>query len=168
MVKHPVTALVPYLREELGDGERAYVARHLEGCAECRELSNSLAGISADLARWIERIPAPDPSVYRAQLGRKLASQQEPRQWFRWPRFSRVSMAALGVSAIALLAILSIQRQSRLPSVEQLATGNEISDAGIGLLRNYPVVSNLELLENYDVIEHLNELHDEDVQHHAA
>ena len=36
----------------------------------------------------------------------------------------------------------------------------------VGLLRNYPVVEQLDLLENYDVIEHLDELpaaeHDHD------
>jgi hypothetical protein len=43
-------------------------------------------------------------------------------------------------------------------------TENGIFDAGIGLLRDYPVVSHLDLLENYDVIEHLNELPEMDNQ----
>jgi hypothetical protein len=67
-----------------------------------------------------------------------------------------------------LILMLNLHRQSSLPSVEQLTTESEISDAGIGLLRNYPVVTHLDLLENYDVIEHLNELPETDDQRHAA
>lgn len=168
MAKHPLTALVPYLQGELATAERARVAQHLEGCAECCQLRDSLAGISADLARWIEQLPAPNPLLYHAELARKLALRQAAESRFGWPRFAWVSLAALSASAIVLILMFTIQRQSRVPSVEQLATEYEISEAGIGLLRDYPVVSHLELLENYDVIEHLDELPETDNQHHAA
>jgi Putative zinc-finger len=168
MPKHPLTALVPYIRDELAPDERLRVALHVEECGECRELTASLAAISADLARWVEQMPAPDPSVYRVELARKLASRQTAKPRFWSPRFAWVSFAALSASAIALILMVSIHRQPSLPSVEQLSTENEISDAGIGLLRDYPVVSHLDLLENYDVIEHLNELPEADTQRGAA
>jgi Putative zinc-finger len=169
MAKHPVTALIPYMRDELAADERAFVALHLEECAECRDLRDSLADVSADLARWIEQIPAPDPLVYRAQLARKLASRQVAQLHSWWgPRFAWVSFAAAGAAAIALILVLSIHRQPFMPSVEELATENGIFDAGIGLLRDYPVVSHLDLLENYDVIEHLNELPEMDNQGRAG
>jgi hypothetical protein len=169
MAKHPVTALIPYLRDELPTDERAFVALHLEECAECRDLRDSLADVSADLARWIEQIPAPDPLVYRAQLARKLASRPVAQLQSRWrPRFAWVSFATAGAAAIALILVFSIHRQPFIPSAEELATENGILDAGIGLLRDYPVVSHLDLLENYDVIEHLNELPEMDNQGRAA
>jgi predicted anti-sigma-YlaC factor YlaD len=168
MAKHPRTALVPFLRGELATGEHARVAQHLERCAGCRELSESLAGISADFARRLEQMPAPDLLIYRAQLARKLASQRVAKRRFPWPGFGWASVAALSASAIALILLFSFHAQPNEPSVDLLSTEYEISEAGVGLLRDYPVVTHLELLENYDVIEHLNELPEPDNQQHAA
>jgi hypothetical protein len=168
MAKHPVTALIPYMRDELASDERAFVALHLEECAECRDLRDSLADVSADLARWIAQIPAPDPLVYRAQLASKLAVHRRAKPQSRRSRFAWVSFATAGAAAIALSLVYSIHRQPFMPSAEDLATENGMLDAGIGLLRDYPVVSHLDLLENYDVIEHLNELPETDNQGHAA
>jgi anti-sigma factor RsiW len=167
MAKHPLTALIPYLRDELAADERAFVAFHLEECAECRALRDSLAEVSADLARWIEQMPAPDPLVYRAQLARKLAARTAQRRSWRL-RFAWGSLAAAGACAIGLIFMFRIHSGQAIPSVEQLATETEISDAGIGLLRNYPIVSHLDLLEDYDVIEHLNELPELDNQRRAT
>ena len=168
MAKHPQTALVSYLRDELAAGERAQVARHLEGCAECRELRDSLADIIAELVRWIEEVPTPDPLAYRAELARKLASREAAHRRLWWPRFAWVPLATVSALAIASILMLGIHRQPSVPSVEQLTTEYEMSDAGIGLLRDYPVVTHLDLLENYDVIEHLNELPETDDHHHST
>ena len=140
MANHPVTALIPYLREELAAGERALIALHLEQCAECRDLKDSLAEVSADLARWIGQIPAPDPSIYRAQLARKLAVRQvaQTQSWWNG-RFAWISFATAGAAAIALILVLSLHRQPFIP-FEEFATENGIFDAGLGLLRDYPVV----------------------------
>ena len=167
MTTHPLTALIPYMRDELAAHERASVAYHLEECAECRDLKDSLAHLSTDLAGWIEQMPVPNSSVYRAQLARKLAARMaEPRLWR--PRLAWVSLAAAGACAVGLILTLSIHNRPVMPSVEQIVTATEISDAGIGLLRDYPVVSHLDLLENYDVIEHLNELPEVDNRRRAA
>jgi anti-sigma factor RsiW len=168
MAKHPLTALVPHLRDELATDERIRVTQHLEECAECRVMQDSLAEASAELVRRIERTPALDPLVYRAQLVRKLASHQAAKERSWRPGFAWVAIAAAGASAIALILILRIHSHRVVPSVEELATESEISDAGIGLLRDYPLVTHLDLLENYDLIEHLNELPEADNQQHAA
>jgi predicted anti-sigma-YlaC factor YlaD len=167
MAKHPTIALIAYLREELPADERVRVMRHLEGCATCRDLKDSLARVTADLARLLDQMPAPDPLIYRAQLALKLAARPAERGWWR-PRLTWLSLAAAGAGAIALTLTLNIRNRPSVPSVEQLTDENEISDVGIGLLRDYPVVTHLDLLEDYDVIVHLNELPQADNPQRAA
>jgi anti-sigma factor RsiW len=160
MSTHPQTALIPYLRDELDADERARVADHLHGCPECREWAESLAALSAELARRMERVPVPEWTAYRAQLHRKLAAREETaeRRWWH-PGLVWGSLVTAGVAVAALMLVLTIRGRPGTPSVDQLATENEMAGADIGLLRNYPVVEHLELLEDYDVIEHLDELH---------
>ncbi len=159
MSTHPQTALIPYLRDELNEDERTRVADHLRGCAECRESAESLAALSAELARQMERMPVPEWMSYRAQLYRKLAArgQTAERRWWH-PGLAWGSIATAGVAVAALILVLTIRSGPSTPSVDQLAVENEMAGADIGLLRNYPVVEHLELLEDYDVIEHLDEL----------
>jgi anti-sigma factor RsiW len=168
MAKHPLPALNPYLRDELAAGERARVASHLARCAECRALSDSLRHVSADLARWIDQMPAPDAFAYRAELARKLATRQ-PGERCTWrPRLAWVSLLAAGAAAFTLIFMLSISGRPKMPPVEQLATENGLTEASIGLLRAYPIVSHLDLLENYDVIEDLDDLPGADNQKRAT
>lgn len=159
MSSHPQTALLPYLRDELDADERTRVADHLQGCAECRESAESLAALSAELARQMERMPVPEWTAYRAQLHRKLAAREQTaeRRWWH-PGLAWGALATAGVAVAALILVLTIRSGPGTPSVEQLAMENEMAGADIGLLRNYPVVEHLELLEDYDVIEHLDEL----------
>jgi anti-sigma factor RsiW len=159
MSTHPQTALIPYLRDELDADERARVADHLQGCAECRESAESLAALSAELARRMERMPVPEWTAYRAQLYRKLAAREQTteRRWWH-PGLVWASLATAGVAVAALMLVLTLRGGPGTPSVDQLAIENEMAGTDIGLLRNYPVVEHLELLEDYDVIEHLDEL----------
>jgi anti-sigma factor RsiW len=158
MSSHPQTALLPYLRDELDADERTRVADHLQGCAECRESAESLAALSAELARQMERMPVPEWTAYRAQLHRKLAAREQTAGRWWHPGLAWGSLATAGVAVAALILVLTIRSGPGTPSVEQLAMENEMASADIGLLRNYPVVEHLELLEDYDVIEHLDEL----------
>jgi len=168
MPTHPLTALMPYLREELETAERVRVARHLAQCRECRDLMYALAAVSADLVRRIEQMPGPHSTAYQTQLSRKLAARLAPVTQRSWPANLKWGLlGAASVAAIVLLLVLGIQRPS-MPSVEDLATDNGIADVGLGLLRDYQVVTHLDLLENYDVIMHLNELPQEDNQPRAA
>ena len=159
MSTHPQTALIPYLRDELDADERARVADHLQGCAECRESAESLAALSTELTRRMERMPLPEWTAYRAQLYRKLAAREQTaeRRWWH-PGLVWASLATAGAAVAALILVLTLHGGPGTPSVDQLAIENEMAGADIGLLRNYPVVEHLELLEDYDVIEHLDEL----------
>ena len=156
---HPSTALVPYLRGELSAEERERVARHLEACVECRASADSFAAVIEELAHRLEQMPAPDWATYRAELRRKLAArEQAPRRWWQ-PGLAWASLATVGAAAAALTLVLAMHPpRVGAPTVDQLAMGNEIASADLGLLRYYPVVERLDLLENYDVIEHLDEL----------
>lgn len=155
---HPETALVPFIRNELAAIERERVAGHLEGCLQCRQEAESLQSTLAKLSARIDELPAPDWTVYRAQLRRKLAARTEPRA--RWWSGS-VGWASLGVAAAAAALALWFAIPGFRPSAppeDQLALEQQLNVTDVGLLRNYGVVERLDLLENYDVIEHLDEL----------
>jgi anti-sigma factor RsiW len=174
---HPQTALVPYLRGELRGEERARVARHLEGCASCREAAESAAAAMRELARCVEAVPVLDPAIYRAELYRKLirdepgARENAERRWWR-PMILGISLGALGAAAAVLILAVAMHQGARVegppqastPTVDQLATQEGLMEeaamtgADLDLLRDYPMVERLDLLENYDVIAHLDEL----------
>ncbi|HEY2524777.1 MAG TPA: zf-HC2 domain-containing protein [Candidatus Binataceae bacterium] len=177
ITRHPETALVPYMRGELEGEERVRVARHLEGCASCRQAAGDGVVALEDLARSVEEIPPPDPAIYRAQLHRKLDARHragagaaaEPR-WWR-PRIVGLSIGALGAAAAALFLVFTMHQGARIapPPLDQLAAQDAAMQVGtmqeaamtgadVGLLRDYPMVEHLDLLENYDVIAHLDEV----------
>ncbi len=156
---HPETALVPFIRGELTGTERNRVAEHLERCGQCRESAESFRLMLAELAARLDELPAPDWTAYRAELRRKLAARNEPRErWWRVPAFGWAGLG-VAVAAAALALWLAVPGfRPAAPPVEQLAFEQQADIADVGLLRNYPVVQRLDLLENYDVIEHLDEL----------
>ena len=157
--RHPETALIPYSRGELSGEERARVEAHLRGCDPCRGLVESSSAVLNAVGQMMSEVREPDWIAYRAELRRKLAARQEPREaWWR-PRLAWGwrSLAAVGAAAIALLLIVSIRKplQPAGPPMDQIAMESELKGADIGLLQNYKVVEHLDLLENYDVIENL-------------
>jgi anti-sigma factor RsiW len=162
---HPETELIPYLRGELSADERARVAAHLEGCAECRESAEASSALLSSLAKVVDDVREPDWAVYRGELKRKLrAAQSGRRRWWadlRLPIAGWPSMA-MAAAAVAILAIAIVMHRGprgvQAPGVDQLELQQELSSADVGLLANYHVVEHLDLLENYDVIEHLDEL----------
>jgi anti-sigma factor RsiW len=179
---HPETELIPYLRGELSADDRARVASHLEGCAQCRQSAEASSAILSNLAQVVEGVRDPDWATYRAELKRKLrASQassptmrgrlQRMREDLRLPAFGWPSMA-MGAAAVAVLAIAIVMHRgsgsTAAPGVDQLELQQELSSTDVGLLANYHVVENLDLLENYDVIEHLDELGPGNPQNHET
>jgi predicted anti-sigma-YlaC factor YlaD len=173
VTRHPETAIVPYLCGELGSEEQTSVARHLEGCASCREAAEEAAAAMRELARRVEDVPALDPAIYRAELYRKLAARCEratrrdvERRGWRQPGIIGLSLGTLGAAAAALVLIFVMRHGARLapPPIDQLATQDgtiqeaAMTGVDVGLLRDYPMVEHLDLLENYDVIAHLDEV----------
>lgn len=156
---HPETDLVPFVRGELNAGDRDRVQHHLEGCAQCRESMDALAATMESVSMRLEELPTPEWSAYRRELRLKLAHRIESR-WWRRPRLVWASLVTAAVGFAALLLALSMRPASNLmtPGVDQLAMEQPTEAVDVGLLRDYPVVEQLDLLENYDVIEHLDQL----------
>jgi len=155
---HPETNLIPYLRGELSGHERTRTAAHLDGCAGCRTQADALARTLQLVAAQVEQLPAPEWTVYRTELRRKLAAREaRPARWWQT---TLVWGSLAGVAAVALLTVVATHRGNPgAPSVEPEALA--LADApDVGLLRNYPMVERMDMLDNdnYEVIEHLDEL----------
>ena len=179
---HPETELIPYLRGELSADDRARIATHLDGCAQCRQSAEASSSILSNLEQMVEGVRDPDWTEYRAGLKRKLRARQASsatmrgrlqrmREDLRLPTFGWPSMAT-AVAAVAVLAIAVVTHRGAgslpAPGVDQLELQQELSSTDVGLLANYHVVENLDLLENYDVIEHLDELGPGNPQNHET
>lgn len=159
---HPQTALIPFVRGELDEAEREQVAQHLAECAACLDEAAALGATMTQVGNVTTSMPMPSWPAYQAELWRKLAEHEAAgMRWWR-PHFGWASMAMAGalagVIAIVIVIAARMNQPTPLPHVDQLAIENEINGADLGLLRDYPVVAQLELLENYDVVEHLDEV----------
>ena len=156
--RHPETELIAYLKDELEHAPRETVARHLEGCAECRatlaDFRTLLAGVAA----------APAPTLawprYRAELRVRLESEAGRSRWSRRPFPVAVSAGlAAAVLAIVILAPSGWRDERRARSVEGLNGFEEVVlGTRLDLLREYPIVERLDLLEDLDVIRQLDGL----------
>src|SRR5262245_55202608 len=158
--RHPETELIAYLKDELPRPSREAVARHLEGCAECRgtlaDFEKLLAGVAATAA------PPVAWARYRAELRQRLEASAAPRRvaWWRRPLPVAVS-AGLAAAVLAVVVIApSMWRDDRrarqvdgLNGFEEVVLGTRLD-----LLRQYPVVERLDLLEDLDVIRQLDGL----------
>jgi anti-sigma factor RsiW len=153
MSHHPVTALVPYVRNELTVGERARVAAHLDACDECR---HSLADVQAVLGGLAA---APTPAEphwgrYRAELRARIDGRGRGPRWWRRPMPIAVST---GLAAALLLFTLRPapveQRPAELTPLDETTIG-----ARLDMLEHYDVVQRLDLLEELDVIRQLDRL----------
>ena len=158
--RHPETELIAYLKDELPTPSRATVARHLDGCAECRatlaDFRTLLAGVAA----------APAPTLawprYRAELRVRLESKTEQRRWSWWLRPFPVAVSAGLAAAVLALVIVapSVWRNERhARSVDGLSGFEEaVLGTRLDLLREYPIVERLDMLEDLDVIRQLDGL----------
>jgi hypothetical protein len=104
----------------------------------------------------LQELPQPEWIAYRSELRRKLDARHVSRRR-RW-MFALASLTAAGAAAAATLLLVVRSPTHPVPPVEELALEQQLGSNDLGLLRNYPMVEQLDLLENYDVIEHLNEL----------
>ncbi len=166
--RHPETAFAPYLRGELDASESARLRAHLAGCARCRAAVAETEAVMGAVAQRVEQLAEPDWAAYQRELRRKLnarrARASAPRPANRWV-WASFAAAAVATSAILLALALSGPRP---PVVDQLAIESGLADADLGMLRDYPVVENLDLLENYDVIENLDQLTPPAGPHHES
>lgn len=155
---HPLDRLVPYERGELAAAERAAVAAHLEGCAECRV---TLADF-AEIASRLERAPDPTPPVHWGAFRAELREALDRRTGRPLPR--RWSLGALPAALAAGLAVLvlylGIPGQNGVPNGrgplgEGAAVDNAALASRLDLITDLDVVQQLDLLEDFDVIDRL-------------
>ena len=172
---HPNRLLVPYIRNELNDGERGRVDGHLDHCRRCRDAAASYREILVGLAD----LPLPQDlhwGPYRAELRRKLAARESSGakgSGFAWrPRW--IPLAAMSTALVAAIALFALRSTLHpVPSGSNAAFQEALIGEQLDLIRNYPVVEKMDLLEDYDVIEHLDELSSgsdgsDENQHHAG
>ena len=158
---HPETELIAYLRNELPPGARETVARHLEGCASCRETSTAFRKLLEDLAHGTAA-PAVHWPRYRAELRARLEAGAARRRGMWWRHPLPVAVSAGLATALVVVALLapSAWREDRRARPAESFNGFEEAVLGtrLDLLREYPVVEHLDLLENLDVIRQLDRL----------
>jgi anti-sigma factor RsiW len=158
--RHPETELIAYLKDELPRPAREEMARHLEGCAECRDTLADFRKLLAGVA--ITAVPEVAWPRYRAELRQRLGSSTARPRWSWWRRPLPVAFSA-GLAA-AVLAIVVVgpslwRDQRRAPSVDTLNGFEEVVlGTRLDLLRQYPIVERLDLLEDLDVIRQLDGL----------
>ena len=149
------TAIVPYLRGELGEAERRVLEAHLGACGECRATADDFRAILGRLAQTAPAPPAIHWGRYRAELREKLdrrvGGPRTIRRW--WPASVALASAVAGV-----LLFLSVQ-ESRQTRVADLGVVEETVIGGrLDLLQQYPVIERLDLLEDLEIIRNLDGL----------
>jgi anti-sigma factor RsiW len=158
--RHPETDLIAYLKDELPPAARDTVARHLEGCAACRETA---AAFRALLERLVHGPAAPPVSWprYRAELRARLDARAGRRRW-AWGRQPLPVAISMGVATalvvVALLSPSARRDEPRRPADHLNGFEEVVLGTRLDLLREYPVVEHLDLLENLDVIRQLDGL----------
>jgi anti-sigma factor RsiW len=158
MSRHPDTAFVPLLRDELAPAEHARVTAHIAACPAC---ARSLEETRLVLARLGASLPAP-PDVhwpaYRAQLRDRLDAHRPARAG--WRRFARPLPLALSAAAAALLMVVAAHTDlgPGAPASDVAAFEEVVIGDGLPLLQQYPLVEQLDLLEDLEIIRQLDRL----------
>src|SRR5215471_16144855 len=87
-------------------GEAPAVHRtHLESCARCREIWESLKPVHDEVASLDTEIPEPDWTQFRSSVRDELLSRSIQRQSAVWPWTARTSRPALAWALSMLLAV---------------------------------------------------------------
>ena len=160
--RHPETELIAYLTDDLPRPSREAVARHLDGCAECRATLADFRTLLAGVARDSASAPPLAWPRYRAELRLRLEAEagRRRRSWWRRPFPVAVSAGlAAAVLALVILAPSARRDERRAPSLDGLSGFEEaVLGTRLDLLRQYPIVERLDLLEDLDVIRQLDGL----------
>lgn len=149
-MRHVAEDLTAFADGALSPERRAAVARHLEGCPECRAERERIAGALAALARLPDP-PAPSPffgARLEARLSRARPGPAPLHSAWRW----RLAVPAAALAA-ALVAFAVVERG-------RSAREREVA-AHLELLEDYVVVAGLgdvETAEDAAIVAHLAEL----------
>ena len=159
--RHPGTELIAYLKDELPPASREAVARHVDGCAECRETLVAFRGLLEGLGRAAKTVPPVHWARYRAELHARLEASAERRAaWWRRPLPVAVSAGLAAAVLVLVFVAPSAWREERRTRTLEALNGFEevVLGTRLDLLRQYPVVERLDLLEDLEVIRQLDGL----------
>jgi len=154
MHRHPETALVPYVKDELPPAERARVATHLEGCDRCRVALTDVRAVLGALT------PAPATAEphwgrYRAELRSRLLERARQPRW--WQRPMPIALSAGLAAALLLFTLRPTPTPVEKPAATSLSQLEETTlGARLDILEHYDVVSRLEMLDAMDEIRQLD------------
>ena len=129
---HPRERISAWLDGEIGEPEKVEVERHLESCAECRELVANLRALSADAASEpVPPVPEDLPSRIRRRIG-NIEAAQPGRSWF-FRALPWSTAASLAAAAVLLAIFLPAEWEKwRAPApVERVLPASE-EDVGKG------------------------------------
>jgi anti-sigma factor RsiW len=148
-------ALMPYLRGELGEAERASLEAHLASCAACRDTLAAFRGVLSALRSGAYGPPELDWRRYRAELFAKRETRGSRVSWWTMPRL--VPIVAAAIASLALVITLhgglgGKTADDDMPIFEQTALGSRLD-----LLNDYGAIENLDLLENLDLVQELDD-----------
>jgi hypothetical protein len=154
MDRHPETALVPFVQNDLAAGEHARVAAHVDACEACRRTVADIHAVLTELAAEAPTAPEPHWGRYRAELRARIAARGRGPRWWQRPMPIAVST---GLAAALLLFTLRPapveQRPTDFTPLDETTIG-----ARLDMLEHYDLVQRLDLLEELDVIRQLDRL----------
>jgi anti-sigma factor RsiW len=154
MARHPDTDLVPYLRGELPPAERERVARHLEECPDCKQDTELLRDLLANLAHAIGQPPTVNWARYRAELREKLEARRAHVGWWRRPMPVALSASLAGI--LLFVAVWGSREMSR--PADPIGPDEVVMAQELGLLQDLRTVERLDLLDDLEVIRNLDGL----------
>ncbi len=161
---HPVEELTAHLDGALPAEDRARIATHLAGCANCRAEHDRLAGTTAVLRR-LAAAPAVSPSFEQRFYARLAHEKAARRGWlvglrdrlglsgrgaWRW-----LAPTLAGAAAVAVVLVYTDERRQRADEA--------FLASHLDLFESYEAVSNVDVLdrpEDVQVVAHLHELRD--------
>lgn len=123
----------------LPEGERREVARHLEGCPECRTSDARMRALLAEVGALPRSIPPrrdPWPSIAERIMAGKVVDFDYARRSKRWYLVGAAAVAvAVLVAAVSLVTALLVrsERGSRMASVPERPATTAVTPASLEL-----------------------------------
>lgn len=159
MNHHPTHELIAHLRGELGADEAAAVARHLEGCPQCRRERDGFQTLLASLSRTAPPPPELDWGRWGAELRARLEAGGGRAGWLAGRRPAWVGLTlGLGLLAAGLTVPLGLGPGRAPEPPEPIAMDETLVGRRLDLLRDYRLIERLELLEDIEIISQLDRL----------
>lgn len=103
--------LVAYLYDDIDDAARAAVARHLAGCARCRDEVAALGGVRQALGAWTPPVPDLEFTIVPASAVSNVVRPQVSA-WQAVPRWAQLVAATLALAVGASIANVQVRHDA--------------------------------------------------------